>query len=555
MKNKKILALILAAATLLSVLAGCAGGEADITASLNTEAGTPVTSEAPQTDAETTVEETTAAETTAAETTAEEKMTAEQQFRYDNFANGKLSDALLDSVNPGVLALLSECMYFEAKLQEGIAKGQKWVYSNKSNYVPQSGTFDNMIKSGKYGANCAMPQAWAFIDLGVVTTGKHIYGDSSGDMANFSTLGKYIGAVCTLTSWEGTVQFNKLYAQGKVEPGDIFLAKGHTFIYMGDKKFMAAGHDGHWHKDESANTEDTRKAVFDSWVYDMMPCANYTYTVYWQIRFKDEYVPRYYRNAEGKLVANPAYDASKNIEYKAGKSPETPEVIYAVKNTRVYDESGRTNVLQGITASTNSGFNLSKISSPENMTDGQLLYDNTVKTYSDCQILGGGSYALNPGYYCDANGNTNPTKDETHKYIAGIKFQLKEKTTVDSFSLYTQAVGASSNTPFGDIDGFDILVSEDGVNWTVAYSAENMTSQDKWSYPEKYPDNKASTGYYMCHYIDAKFDKAYEANYVLFAMTSPRTSIKGKAQGADYSIAGSSSHYFRISEFQVYKKQ
>ena len=547
MKNlRKHLSLLLCAVMLIAALAsaGCGNvsGDTDITSADQTEA--------PVNDNPTTQEITTAEPVI----TTDFKDTPEGAFRYDNFANGRLSNKLLDSVNPGVLALLSCCMYYEDQLQQGIKRGEKWVYSNSSTYVPQSGTFDDMVKSGKTGTNCAMPQAWAFIDLGVVQNGKHIYGNTSGDMANFSSLGKYIGAVCTLTAWEGSCKFNELYAKKLVKPGDIFLAKGHTFIFLGDNKFLAAGHDGKWHTDNSANTEDSRKAVFDTWVCNMTDCSDYTYTVFWQIRFKDEYVPRFYRNAEGKLVANPAYDASKNIEYKPRVTPEVPEVIYPNGDKDVFDTSGRTNVLLKVATEAKQGFNLGKIDSPANLTDGQLYYDNTVRTYSDCTVAGGSAYALAPTYWFDANGEKSETKDASHKYLCGIKFELGAVKTVDSFSLYTQAVGASTGKPFGDIDGFDVLVSADGKNWTVAYSAEDMTNKDKWTYPTE-AVNKSSAGYYMCHFIRANFDKAYEAKYICLALTTPRTAVPGKAQGTDYSLADSSSHYFRISEFQVYQKQ
>ena len=552
MKKTGFLAVILAVCMLSGAFVSCGvpSTPADSDASDSVQQATdaiPDESTAPDSAAETDVQ-------TEDDITAEAaEMTAAEKFRYDNFANGKLSDKLLDSVNPGVLALLSCCMYYESELQRGISLGQKWVYSNSSTYVPQNGTFESMVASGKYGANCAMPQAWAFIDLGIVQNGKHIYGSSTGEMANFSSLGKYIGAVCTLTSWEGSVKFNELYTRGEIQPGDIFLAKSHTFIYMGDNKFLAAGHDGHWHTDSSANTEDSRKAVFDSWVYDMTSCTDYTYTVYWQIRFKDDYVPRFYRNSEGKLVSNPLYDASKNIEYKQGVSPETPEVIYKVEQNQVYDTSGRTNVLQGITPSASNGFNMSKINNASNMTDGQLYYDNTTKTYADCVILGGNAYASNPTYWFEANGEKSATKDGTHKYLCGIKFNLSKVTEVDSFSIYTQAVGASTNKPFGDIDGFDVLVSEDGVNWQVAYSIENAMCEGKWTDTND-EKNKASTGYYMCHYIRADFDRTYSAKYVMLAITQPRTQTAAKEGVGTYSLCDGSLHYFRVSEFQVYEK-
>ena len=228
-------------------------------------------------------------------------------FRTDNFAAGKLSDALLDSVNPGVLALLSECMYYESELQKGIARGEKWVYSNSSTYVPQSGTFDAMLASGKCGSNCALPQAWAFVELGVIKNGKHIYGNSAGNLANISAVEDYIKTAAKIHYLGGVTKFYVLYDLGLVKPGDIFYAKGHTFIYLGDEKFMAAGHDGKWHTDETVKTEDAQKAVFETWIMDMKECMNWEYTVFWMIRFNDDYIPEFYRNAEGKLVQNPVF--------------------------------------------------------------------------------------------------------------------------------------------------------------------------------------------------------------------------------------------------------
>jgi len=244
-------------------------------------------------------------------------------FRSDNFAAGKLSDELLDSVNPGVLALLSCCMYYESELQKGIKRGEKWVYSNSSTYVPQSGYFDDMVSSGKVGTNCSMPQAWAFIDMGIVTNGKHLYGNQSNGLSQWDNLGKYFACVATVTAWNGKYEWQALYKKGLVEPGDVFYAHGHTFIYMGDELFMAAGHDGKWHSDSSAPTEDGSHAVFETWVLPIKNCSDYGYSINFQLRLKDDYVPKYYRNAAGKLVQNPMYDASSSTMYKEGMKVDT----------------------------------------------------------------------------------------------------------------------------------------------------------------------------------------------------------------------------------------
>lgn len=507
--------------------------------------GDPAGSGSPA-DSQTAAPEQTSGETEPAPTETEaatEPSAPASALRAENFANGILSDKLLDSVNPGVLSLLSMCTYYDSVMKSTTKEGKKWVYSNSSTYVPQSGTFDSLVKSGKVGTNCAMPQGWALIDLGIVPNGKHFYGDSAGGLANLSSLGKYLSPVATITSWEGTVKFSTLYNRGDVMPGDIFYAKGHTFIYLGDEKFMAAGHDGDWHTDNSAPTEDSRHAVFENWICDMKSNSDWSYTVYWQVRFKDEYVPRFFRNKAGELVANPDFSQAVNIEYKAGKSPEQAEVIYKVERFTVYDDSGRTNVLQDVSFGTSQAFNLGKFAPPANLTDGQLYYDNTEATYTDIKLND-----INARY----NAAGKPGTGDDYKYICGFYGDIGSVKKVDGFSLYSQAVGASSGTPIGDIDGFDILVSTDGVNWTVVYSVTEAASGGKWIATTE-AKNKSSKGYPMCHYIRADFD-AVDARYVMFALTDPRTQ-KAPAEGVAAYDNLTTINYFRFAEFQMYEKK
>ncbi len=242
-------------------------------------------------------------------------------FRNDNFAAGRLPDELLDSVNPGVLAEMSCLMYYEECLLDGIAGGEKWVYTNNPTYGV-TGVFEDMLPKKIKGANCAMPQGWMFIDLGVIKSG-HMFGNSKGSVYGLDTHGIYAQCVADFTYWEGKYTFDNLFKRGHVKPGDIFYATNHTFIYLGDDKFFAAGHDAKWHTDPAAYTEDSRKAVFDDWVVDRASCHDSTYTVNYQLRFKDEYIPHYYRNSEGRLTVNPMWSEAESIEYKAGVSSRT----------------------------------------------------------------------------------------------------------------------------------------------------------------------------------------------------------------------------------------
>jgi len=237
--------------------------------------------------------------------TNNDKKTVAKEFRTDNFAYGKLSNRLINNSIPGTVALLSCCMYYESQLQKGIAAGQKWVYTNSSKYSPQNTSFDNMVKSGKWGVNCAMPANWAYIDMGIMNEGQRFWGDTEGKFHHFDKVKNQIEAAAVVTSWNGTKKFRELFSEGRVKPGDVFLCKGHTFIYMGDNLFLAAGHDGKWHSDPDAATEDSQHAVFDTWVCDMKSNTNYNYSIYWQISFRADFIPKYYRNAAGKIVPCP----------------------------------------------------------------------------------------------------------------------------------------------------------------------------------------------------------------------------------------------------------
>lgn len=232
-------------------------------------------------------------------------MNAKEIFYTDNFAVGKLPQEFLETLTPGQLGVVSCCLYYEAKLQEGIARGDRWVYTNSNKYANQSSSFDGLLEDGRYGVNCAMPSGWAMIDLGVLKPGDRYWGDTEGKFHNFDKHGKYIEEVCYVRYWGGAKRFCDLFDEGLVKPGDSFLAKGHTFVYLGNDLFLAAGHDGKWHSDSTAPTEDGCHAVFESWLMPREKCANNTYSVYWQFGFRDDFIPEFYRNKAGKIVLNP----------------------------------------------------------------------------------------------------------------------------------------------------------------------------------------------------------------------------------------------------------
>lgn len=243
-------------------------------------------------------------------------------FRYDNFANGRMSDELLDSCSYGTLALLSCYMYYENTLQSAISNGKKWVYSANSKYAKKLSTFDDMVESGRCGATCKSTSNWGFIDMGIKPPELEFYGNGSEKFSGFDTTGKYLSAVCDIRYWAGRYNWTTLYECGYVEPGDVFMCPTHNFTFIGDKKFFGSGHDAMWHSDPNAKTDDARKCVYDSWIIDMDICINVDYKPIWQLRFKKNYIPKYYRNSKGEIVQNPLWSEKTAMEYVSGVSPD-----------------------------------------------------------------------------------------------------------------------------------------------------------------------------------------------------------------------------------------
>ncbi len=237
-------------------------------------------------------------------------------FLTDNYAAGLISE----EVNIGVLAMLSCLEYFNDRMVYGSTElGERWVYSNKGANAKQTGYFDDMLKSSKKGGNCASPVNWALCEMGIVPKDDRFYGGSSGEFKSYSgNARQYLAPYVEVTDYHAhPISFKELYESGEIKAGDIFLCKGHTFVYRGDETFYAAGHDGAWHTESDAPTEDERKAVFDNWVlaFDEVSQtgdkvsgkynANYNYDVHYVVRLRDDYVPAKYRNADGVLVDNP----------------------------------------------------------------------------------------------------------------------------------------------------------------------------------------------------------------------------------------------------------
>lgn len=197
------------------------------------------------------------------------------------------------------------------------------------------------------------------------------------------------------------------------------------------------------------------------------------------------------------------------------------------------------NLLYGKALAKTESFGLSTISNPANQTDGKYVYDKDAKsTYTDFKLTFSKSQCADYTSISQLY-NEKGQLAADGKYLCGFWFELDEQVFIDSFSLYNSGVTY-------DIDGFDILVSTDGENWTVAWSGEKLASG------LKYEKVDATT-----NKITASFAKV-EAKYVMFALTAPRSrDASGVAAfNEKYGVVAevnANPHYFRIVEFELYE--
>ncbi len=221
-----------------------------------------------------------------------------------------------------------------------------------------------------------------------------------------------------------------------------------------------------------------------------------------------------------------------------GETKGTKERVCSVcsaKETKQYT----LNLLYGLSLAKTESFGISTISNPANQTDGKYVYDKDSKsTYTDFKMVFTkaqcADYTSIPQLY-----NTNGQLSADGKYLCGFYFELDEAVYIDSFALYNSGVTY-------DIDGFDILVSSDGENWQIAYSAEKLASG------LKYEKVDSTTNVFR-----AEFEKV-EAKYVMFALTAPRSRDASgvEAFNQKYGViaeVNENPHYFRIVEFEIYE--
>ncbi len=210
-------------------------------------------------------------------------------------------------------------------------------------------------------------------------------------------------------------------------------------------------------------------------------------------------------------------------------------VLCGAKETKQYT----INLLYGKSLAKTESFGISTISNPANQTDAKYVYNKDSKsTYTDFKMTFSKSQCADYTSIAQLY-NANGQLSADGKYLCGFWFELDEATFIDSFTIYNSGVTY-------DIDGFDILVSMDGENWTVAFSGEKLASGLKYEKVDS-TTNKFS----------ASFDKV-ETKYVMFALTAPRSrDASGVAAfNQKYGVVAevnANPHYFRIVEFEVYE--
>lgn len=216
----------------------------------------------------------------------------------------------------------------------------------------------------------------------------------------------------------------------------------------------------------------------------------------------------------------------------AGKRERTCTVCGA-EETKKYTS----NLLSGKTVDSGLWFGIKRINDSASGTDGIKTYDPNSK-YMDV-ALSFTKAEVNKYTTLAKKYLPNGQLDAAGKYLCGFWYKLDSTEKVASFKLYNTAT-------LMDIEGFDILVSKDGKNWTVVYSAEDLVTDLKY---EQVDSNTNMFG--------ASFAPT-EANYVMFALTAPRSRNAAATAGfnAKYgkSVSGPNDnpHFFRIVEFEVF---
>lgn len=229
----------------------------------------------------------------------------------------------------GAEAMVISCNWYAKQLDEAVARGEKWWYSNSKKYVLQKGYFEDMLewskKKGKVkGGNCASLANWALREMGVMGKWRGIHCQADGLHWNAKTK-KELKSCMDIYTYRGTgKKFSQLVKEGKIKPGDIMFCAGHTFVYRGGDYCFASGHDSKWHRGSYRATDDPNRAVFEKWIRKYKGTCNGNYKIYYVFRFKEGFYPKQYRNENGEIVENTGTIQSDKAISASGEAASIP---------------------------------------------------------------------------------------------------------------------------------------------------------------------------------------------------------------------------------------
>lgn len=242
-------------------------------------------------------------------------LTPEEQFRVSNYGSYQPEDTSI-----AALAMLGMCDYYNDEMKKS---GDTWYDTNMTDFSPAD-TFQEAISARRQGANCNSLLNWSWHDMDLKKgSGTKIYGmRESGDIHGYHDQGHPLRALvdrcCTVMEAHGEKTRN-LEKDGKLQSGDMLFMPLHTFIYRGKGTvFASAGDAKHRRKGSDLIILD---CINDYHSYDWRKRIKYI------MRFKDDCIPRCYRNKEGEVVENPMYTA-----LQRGESPWTGKLSPAERS-------------------------------------------------------------------------------------------------------------------------------------------------------------------------------------------------------------------------------
>lgn len=162
-------------------------------------------------------------------------------------------------------------------MQEDIAEGHQWVYSNNAKKIPKGKNFDDTRKKGYYAVNCVDGVQWGMKKVGANATAW--YGQQGGNIRWLNDHAKADAEkYFDLIEIGGRKTVRQLVDEGFLKPGDIltYYTMSHTNAYLGNRKSFDSGH--------AHCTRGGEGAPFTKWI-GSLTCGGHR--VGWIMRWKE----------------------------------------------------------------------------------------------------------------------------------------------------------------------------------------------------------------------------------------------------------------------------